>query len=188
MGINPYPPVYMGGPMGLFLCRGYEYGVVIPGGYLPIAISSRGPLPLGKGQRGYKQLLRPRRRRGVGGREETSAAPRRRIVCFGPPHWGRGGRLPEASEDCWWGRGDRLPGPGHAEARQSPATTTIGSTATTTTTTVGFAAATTTRGRSPPGAPAAATTTAATAKAAVAPLPWSLEGPGPQVSATPFFH
>jgi hypothetical protein len=40
MGANPYPPVYMGDPMGLFLCRGYGYGVVIPGGYLPIAISS----------------------------------------------------------------------------------------------------------------------------------------------------
>jgi hypothetical protein len=40
MGVNPYPPVYMGDPMGLFLCRGYGYGVVIPGGYLPIAISS----------------------------------------------------------------------------------------------------------------------------------------------------
>ena len=39
MGVNPYPPVYMGDPMGLFLCRGYGYGVVIPGGYLPIAIS-----------------------------------------------------------------------------------------------------------------------------------------------------
>jgi hypothetical protein len=39
MGVNPYPPVYMGDPVGLFLCRGYEYGVVIPGGYLPIAIS-----------------------------------------------------------------------------------------------------------------------------------------------------
>src|SRR5688572_380829 len=40
MGVNPYPPVYMGDPVGLFLCRGYGYGVVIPGGYLPIAISS----------------------------------------------------------------------------------------------------------------------------------------------------
>jgi hypothetical protein len=39
MGVKPYPPVYMGDPMGLFLCRGYGYGVVIPGGYLPIAIS-----------------------------------------------------------------------------------------------------------------------------------------------------
>jgi hypothetical protein len=39
MGVNPYPPVYMGDPMGLFLCRGYGYGVVIPGGYFPIAIS-----------------------------------------------------------------------------------------------------------------------------------------------------
>jgi hypothetical protein len=39
MGVNPYPPVYMGDPVGLFLCRGYGYGVVIPGGYLPIAIS-----------------------------------------------------------------------------------------------------------------------------------------------------
>jgi hypothetical protein len=40
MGVNPYPPVYMGDPMGLFFCRGYGYKVVIPGGYLPIAISS----------------------------------------------------------------------------------------------------------------------------------------------------
>src|SRR5688572_15884552 len=40
MGVNPYPLVYMGDPMGLFLCRGYGYGVVIPGGYLPIAIST----------------------------------------------------------------------------------------------------------------------------------------------------
>jgi hypothetical protein len=39
MGVNSYPPVYMGDPVGLFLCRGYRYGVVIPGGYLPIAIS-----------------------------------------------------------------------------------------------------------------------------------------------------
>jgi hypothetical protein len=42
MGVNPYPPVYMGHPMGLFLCHGYGYRVVIPGGYLPIAISTRG--------------------------------------------------------------------------------------------------------------------------------------------------
>jgi hypothetical protein len=41
MGVNPYPLVYMGNPVGLFLCRGYGYGVVIPGGYLPIAISTR---------------------------------------------------------------------------------------------------------------------------------------------------
>jgi hypothetical protein len=42
-GVNPYPLVYMGDPVGLFLCRGYGYGygVVIPGGYLPIAISTR---------------------------------------------------------------------------------------------------------------------------------------------------
>jgi hypothetical protein len=40
MGVNSYPPVYMGDPMRLFLCCGYGYGVVIPGGYLPIAISS----------------------------------------------------------------------------------------------------------------------------------------------------
>jgi hypothetical protein len=53
---------------------------------------------------------------------------------------------PEASEDCWWSRGGRPPGPGHAEARQSSATTTIGSAATATTTTIGPATATTTRG------------------------------------------
>ena len=47
MGVNPYPPVYMGDPVGLFLCRGYGYGVVIPGGYLPVAISSNNLLFLG---------------------------------------------------------------------------------------------------------------------------------------------
>jgi hypothetical protein len=40
MGVNPYSPVYMGDPMGLFLCREYEYGIVILGGYLLIAIST----------------------------------------------------------------------------------------------------------------------------------------------------
>jgi hypothetical protein len=40
MGVNPYPLVYMGDPVGLFFCRGYGYGVVIPDGYLPIAIST----------------------------------------------------------------------------------------------------------------------------------------------------
>jgi hypothetical protein len=40
MRVNTYPPVYMGDPVGLFFCRGYWYGVVIPGGYLPIAISN----------------------------------------------------------------------------------------------------------------------------------------------------
>jgi hypothetical protein len=43
MGVNPYPPVYMGDPVKLFLYRGYGYGVVIPGGYLLIAISTRRP-------------------------------------------------------------------------------------------------------------------------------------------------
>jgi hypothetical protein len=38
--VNSYPPVYMGDPMRLFFCRGYEYGVVIPSGYLPIAMTS----------------------------------------------------------------------------------------------------------------------------------------------------
>jgi hypothetical protein len=41
MGVKSYPPMYLGDPMGLFLCRGYGYGVVIPGGYLPIAISKQ---------------------------------------------------------------------------------------------------------------------------------------------------
>jgi hypothetical protein len=40
MGVNPYPPVYMGDPIELFFYRGYRYEVVIPGGYLPIAIST----------------------------------------------------------------------------------------------------------------------------------------------------
>ena len=41
-GVNPYTPVYMSDPIELFLCRGYGYGVIIFGGYLPIAISSDG--------------------------------------------------------------------------------------------------------------------------------------------------
>jgi hypothetical protein len=51
---------------------------------------------------------------------------------------------PEALEDCWWSRGGRLRGPGRVEARQSSATTTIGSATTTTTTTIGPVATTTT--------------------------------------------
>jgi hypothetical protein len=34
MGVNPYPSVYMGDPMGLFLYRGFGYEVV------PIVIST----------------------------------------------------------------------------------------------------------------------------------------------------
>jgi hypothetical protein len=40
MGINLYPLADMGNPTGLFFCRGYGYGIMIPGGYLPIAISN----------------------------------------------------------------------------------------------------------------------------------------------------
>jgi hypothetical protein len=48
MGVNSYPPVYMGDSIELFFCRGYGYGVVITGGYLPIVISNPGflfPVP-----------------------------------------------------------------------------------------------------------------------------------------------
>jgi hypothetical protein len=41
MGVNSYPPIYMSDPMELFLCRGYDYEVIIPGGYLHIVISTR---------------------------------------------------------------------------------------------------------------------------------------------------
>jgi hypothetical protein len=56
MGVNPYPPVYMGDPVGLFLCRGYVYGVVIPGGYLPIAISSEEQEPCPSRQLGPSDI------------------------------------------------------------------------------------------------------------------------------------
>jgi hypothetical protein len=36
MEVNPYPPVYMGDPIELFLCHGYGYGVVIPMGIYPL--------------------------------------------------------------------------------------------------------------------------------------------------------
>jgi hypothetical protein len=39
-GVNPYPLVNMSDSTGLFFCRGYGYGIVIPGRYLPIAISN----------------------------------------------------------------------------------------------------------------------------------------------------
>jgi hypothetical protein len=109
----------------------------------------------------------------------SCATPTGRL--FRTPQWDRGGRLPEASQDRSRGRRDWLAGPGRTGARQPSATATIRSTATTTTATVGFAATTNTRGRFTPGAPAAAA-----AKAAVAPLPRLLEGPGPQVSEAPF--
>jgi hypothetical protein len=144
---------------------------------------SRPPTPWTR-ERGCKQLLRPRRRWSIGGREAVPAASPRQIVCFGPPHWGRGGRLRETLEDCWRDRGDRLLGPGCAEARQSSATTTIRLATTTTATTT---ATTTTQGRSPPGTPVAVATTAAAAtEATIASLPGSLESPGPQVSVVPF--
>jgi hypothetical protein len=40
MGVNPYPLVYMGDPMWLFLFREYGYEVLISDGYLSIAISN----------------------------------------------------------------------------------------------------------------------------------------------------
>jgi hypothetical protein len=40
MEVNLYPSVYMSDSVKLFLYRGYEYEVVIPGEYLHIAIFS----------------------------------------------------------------------------------------------------------------------------------------------------
>jgi hypothetical protein len=102
--------------------------------------SATAPVPWTKAK-GLQAAPPPQATPGCRRMRGDAVAPRRRIVCFGPPHWGRGGRLLEVSEDCRWGRGDRLPGPERAEARQSSATTTIGSATTTTTTTVRPAAA-----------------------------------------------
>jgi hypothetical protein len=148
-----------------------------PPPWLPVP-PPRPPAPWTRA-RGCRQLLRPRWHRGVRGREAAPTAPRRRVIHLRP--------LPEASEDRCWGRGGRLPSPGrrgasvlrhhhhrvrrhhnhhhhHRRVRRHhhhPR-------------------------RSPPWAPpAATTTTAAAAKAAVAPLPGSLEGPGPRVSVAP---
>jgi hypothetical protein len=48
MGKILYPRVYMGNPMGRIFFDGYEYGMVLPDGYVPVAIPSpagrcRGP-------------------------------------------------------------------------------------------------------------------------------------------------
>jgi hypothetical protein len=48
------------------------------------------PPALGQGQRGCWQFLRPRWHRGVGGREATPTAPRRRVIYLGPPRSVRG--------------------------------------------------------------------------------------------------
>jgi hypothetical protein len=48
------------------------------------------PPPLGQGQRGCRQFLRPRWHQGVGGREATPTAPRRQLIYFGPPRSVRG--------------------------------------------------------------------------------------------------
>jgi hypothetical protein len=50
--------VYIGNLMRLFLCRGYEYKVIIPNGYLPIAISKSHP-----------SRLAPRQERATGARD-----------------------------------------------------------------------------------------------------------------------
>jgi hypothetical protein len=114
----------------------YRLGVPSPPVGLLVPVP---PWPQLHGQRQgtCKQLLRPRWYRG-------SEEERRRRL-----HHADGSLVsdpPEASEDCWWGRGGRLPGPGHVEARQSSATTTIGPAATTTAASIGPAATTTTWG------------------------------------------
>jgi hypothetical protein len=41
MGKILYPRVYMGNPTGRIFFDGYRYGMVIPDGYVPVAIPSR---------------------------------------------------------------------------------------------------------------------------------------------------
>jgi hypothetical protein len=48
------------------------------------------PPPLGQGQRGRMQFLRPRWYRRVGGREATPTAPHRRVIYLRPPRSVRG--------------------------------------------------------------------------------------------------
>jgi hypothetical protein len=82
MGVNSYPLMYMGDPMRLFLCRGYGYGVVTPGGYLPIAISIRrspvGAVLIEDVRSGVDASCRRQDDRGLGLIEPECATPRRR--------------------------------------------------------------------------------------------------------------
>jgi hypothetical protein len=107
-----------------------------PAGVAPSAPAAA-PRPLDKGKGAASSSSAPG---GIGGSEEERRRRLRRAdgsFASDPP---------EALEDCGWGRGGWLPGPGRTEARQSSATTTIGSTATTTTTTIGPATTTATWG------------------------------------------
>jgi hypothetical protein len=129
--------------------RDLRRGIQIPGvpaggpqsaGAAPSALAAAlRPLDKGKGAAGSSSAPS-----GTGGLEEERRRQLRRadgsLVSDPPSFW----TPPEASEDSWWGRGGRLLGPGRIEARQSSATTTIGSTATAATTIVGPVATTTT--------------------------------------------
>jgi hypothetical protein len=44
MGKILYPRIYMGNPTGRIFFDGYEYGMVLPDGYVPVAIPSEGPM------------------------------------------------------------------------------------------------------------------------------------------------
>jgi hypothetical protein len=47
MGKILYPRAYMGNPMGRIFFDGYGYGMVLPDGYVPVAISNIEPARLG---------------------------------------------------------------------------------------------------------------------------------------------
>jgi hypothetical protein len=112
---------------------GVPVGGPQPAGVAPSAPATA-PSPLDKGKGAASSASAPV---GSGASEEEGDTG-----CVAPMgHLSR--TPPEVPEDCWRGRGGWLPGLGHVEARQSSATTTIGSTATTT---IGPTATTTTWG------------------------------------------
>jgi hypothetical protein len=84
MGVNPYPPVYMGDLVGLFFCRVYGYGVVKPGGYLPIAIST---LKVASASPDPRARPHPRPRKVVSASPDPRARPHprpRKVVSASP--------------------------------------------------------------------------------------------------------
>jgi hypothetical protein len=102
MGINSYPPVYMGDPMKLSFCREYGYEMTITDAVSPSSwVKGGGPTTLGMGMR-WPQRTRSRRPHGskAEGPRPCRSGPGgfMRGLCGSPGPWLRTSLLTVASK------------------------------------------------------------------------------------------